>query len=167
MKLTAKQIKFCNEYLISLNATQAAINAGYSSRTAKSIANENLTKPDIIEFLNQLRKEIVDVTGTTPERIQKEYDRIAFFDPKFLFNENGTFKNIHEMDEDTVRGIAYIEIIEIKNKKGEVIGVVKKIKTCNKLSALDSLAKIHSMFGNNADVNPPLRVIIENYAGED
>jgi len=46
-KLTAKQRRFCEEYLIDLNATQAAIRAGYSPKTARFIDNENLTKPYI------------------------------------------------------------------------------------------------------------------------
>lgn len=47
MALSAKQKKFVEEYLIDLNATQAAIRAGYSERTARSVGHENLTKPDI------------------------------------------------------------------------------------------------------------------------
>lgn len=51
MALTAKQQRFCDEYLIDLNATQAAIRAGYSSKTAKQIGQENLTKPDLKEYI--------------------------------------------------------------------------------------------------------------------
>lgn len=52
-KLTAKQQRFCDEYLIDLNATQAAIRAGYSKKTAYSIGNENLKKPEIKEYIEQ------------------------------------------------------------------------------------------------------------------
>ncbi len=52
-KMTAKQMRFCDEYLIDLNATQAAIRAGYSKKTAKAIGQENLTKPDIKEHIEQ------------------------------------------------------------------------------------------------------------------
>ena len=50
-KLTAKQQRFCDEYLIDLNATQAAIRAGYSKKTARKIGQENLTKPDIKQYI--------------------------------------------------------------------------------------------------------------------
>lgn len=50
-KMTAKQQRFCDEYLVDLNATQAAIRAGYSKRTAYSTAAENMTKPVIKEYL--------------------------------------------------------------------------------------------------------------------
>lgn len=50
-KLTAKQKRFCDEYLIDLNATQAAIRAGYSKKTAYSIGEENLRKPDLKKYI--------------------------------------------------------------------------------------------------------------------
>ena len=50
-KLTAKQQRFCDEYLIDLNATQAAIRAGYSEKNARNIASENLAKPNISEYI--------------------------------------------------------------------------------------------------------------------
>ena len=52
-KMTAKQMRFCDEYLIDLNATQAAIRAGYSKKTAGVMAAENLKKPIIQEYINK------------------------------------------------------------------------------------------------------------------
>ena len=52
-KLTAKQRRFVDEYLIDFNATQAAIRAGYSEKTAAVIATENLRKPNISEFISE------------------------------------------------------------------------------------------------------------------
>ena len=52
-KMTAKQQRFCDEYLIDLNATQAAIRAGYSKKTARAIGNENLMKPDIKKYIDE------------------------------------------------------------------------------------------------------------------
>ena len=51
--MTAKQQRFCDEYLIDLNATQAAIRAGYSEKTARNIASENLAKPNIKEYIEK------------------------------------------------------------------------------------------------------------------
>lgn len=51
-KMTAKQMRFCDEYLIDLNATQAAIRAGYSKKTARKIGQENLTKRDIRQYID-------------------------------------------------------------------------------------------------------------------
>ena len=55
-KLKGKQQRFCEEYLIDLNATQAAIRAGYSERTAKETGYENLTKPHIAEVIADLKR---------------------------------------------------------------------------------------------------------------
>ena len=52
-KMTAKQMRFCDEYLIDLNATQAAIRAGYSVKTARVIGQENLLKPAIKEYIEK------------------------------------------------------------------------------------------------------------------
>jgi phage terminase small subunit len=52
-KLTAKQQRFCDEYLLDLNATQAAIRAGYSKKTAKQIGQQNLTKLDLKEYIGK------------------------------------------------------------------------------------------------------------------
>jgi len=67
MKLTPKQEKFCNEYLIDLNATQAAIRAGYSKKTSYAIGIENLKKPIIAECVAKLRSEIQAKTAITVE----------------------------------------------------------------------------------------------------
>ena len=60
MKLTEKQKRFCDEYLIDLNATQAAIRAGYSKKTAFTIANENLKKPYIKGYIDERLKQLED-----------------------------------------------------------------------------------------------------------
>jgi phage terminase small subunit len=52
-KMTAKQMRFCDEYLIDLNATQAAIRAGYSEKNARNIASENMAKPNIKAYIDQ------------------------------------------------------------------------------------------------------------------
>lgn len=67
MKLTAKQKKFCEEYIIDCNATQAAIRAGYSKKTAATIGAENLIKPNIQKYIDELmervkNKNIADAT---------------------------------------------------------------------------------------------------------
>lgn len=58
--MTEKQKLFCEEYLIDLNATQAALRAGYSEKTAYSIGNENLKKPEIQEYIQKRLKEKED-----------------------------------------------------------------------------------------------------------
>ena len=80
-KLTAKQERFCREYIIDLNATQAAIRAGYSKKTANRIASENLSKLDIqkkIQELQQERAERTERTEITQDKVLKELAGIGF-----------------------------------------------------------------------------------------
>jgi phage terminase small subunit len=70
-KLTTKQEAFCKEYLIDLNATQAAIRAGYSEKTAYSIGNENLSKPEIAERIQEAMAKRSAETEITAEWVLK------------------------------------------------------------------------------------------------
>ena len=72
MTLNEKQKQFCNEYLIDFNGTQAAIRAGYSAKTAKSIANENLTKPDIQAYLSELIENRNERTKITQDEVIRD-----------------------------------------------------------------------------------------------
>ena len=61
-KLNDRQVRFCEEYLIDLNATEAAIRAGYSKNTARQMGSENLSKPDIASFIAELKQKRSDET---------------------------------------------------------------------------------------------------------
>ena len=85
MSLTAKQQRFVDEYLIDLNATQAAIRAGYSAKTADVIGYENLRKPQIMEIIEQAMQKREKRTEITQDRVLEELADIAF-------NDGGTQK---------------------------------------------------------------------------
>lgn len=74
MALKAKQEKFCNEYLVDLNATQAAIRAGYSAKTARNVGCENLTKPYISARIAELQAESQKKHGVSRESILRELE---------------------------------------------------------------------------------------------
>ncbi len=80
--MTAKQKQFCEEYLIDLNATQAAIRAGYSPDTAKSVGSENLTKPDLRRRIDAEIAERSKRTGVNADRVVRELAKIAFVTAK-------------------------------------------------------------------------------------
>jgi phage terminase small subunit len=62
-KLTDKQKAFCVDYILHWNATKAAINAGYSEKTAHSIGHENLRKPEIAEYIEEIQEDIEKLAG--------------------------------------------------------------------------------------------------------
>ena len=75
--LTKKQQVFCEEFLIDLNATQAAIRAGYSKDTAKSIAGENLSKPIIQDYISELMAKRSKKTGITADYVLNNIKEIG------------------------------------------------------------------------------------------
>lgn len=79
-ELTPKQRAFVREYLIDLNATQAAIRAGYSEKAARSVAAENLTKPNIASAIDAAMKLRAERTDITADRVLKELAKIGFAD---------------------------------------------------------------------------------------
>ena len=86
-KLTEKQKRFCEEYLIDLNATQAAFRAGYSRKTAYSIGDENLKKPEIKEYLKQIMQERSERTGVDADMVINELRRIAMTETEITGKE--------------------------------------------------------------------------------
>lgn len=78
MTLTAKQQRFVEEYLIDLNATQAAIRAGYSERAANRQGAENLSKPDIATAISRAQVARAKRTEITADRVLAELAKVAF-----------------------------------------------------------------------------------------
>lgn len=76
MKLTGKQARFVDEYLINPNGTQAAILAGYSAKTARAIASENLTKQEIVEEIELRKKEDRNRLDAQSQRFMDELMKI-------------------------------------------------------------------------------------------
>lgn len=146
-KLTPKQQLFVQEYVVDLNATQAAIRAGYSRKTACKIGSENLQKPDIQAAIAEYQKERFESIDLSAEMVLKEMARIAFVDIRKAFDENGNLLSIPDLPEDIARAIAGIDVSTWK-EKGEDGGeeVTKKIKLIDKRPALESLGKHFKLF---------------------
>lgn len=77
-KLTEKQKRFCEEYLIDLNATQSAIRSGYSVKTARQIAQRLLTNVDIQSYIQELREQQSKRTEITADKVLEELGSVAF-----------------------------------------------------------------------------------------
>ena len=169
--LLPKQAKFVAEYLISGNATQAALAAGYSAKTAHVIGQENLKKPVIASLLAAKNTEIaarqderLAAMELTKERVQREIARIAFFDPRKMFAQDGTPLAITELDDDTASCIVGLDVLEEWQGTGEnrvLVGHVKKYKIANKNVALDQASKILGMYEKDNEQNKPnVRVVV-------
>ncbi|HEX5362350.1 MAG TPA: terminase small subunit [Fluviicoccus sp.] len=147
--LNHKQQRFIDEYLVDLNATQAAIRAGYSPKTAGSQAFDLLKKPEIQQAIEEARQKTANKLEITRERVLEEYAKLAFLDPRRFYNEDGTLKKVPDMDADTAAALQGFEVDEIKmGEDSPAIGVTQKIKWHDKKAALDSIAR---MMGWNQD----------------
>lgn len=145
MALTDKQQRFVEEYMVDLNATQAAIRAGYSQDTAKEIGCENLTKPNIQEAIQKRKQELSDQTGITAERVLKEYAKIAFSDIRELYTPDNNLYDIRQLDDETAGAVMSVEV-DVMSMQGMPVGETKKVKLYNKLTALEALGKHIGLF---------------------
>lgn len=141
MSLTDKQKRFCEEYVIDFNATQAAIRAGYSVNTAQQIGSENLLKPVIQKYLSELKKDISERNKITVDECVSLLADMARFDIADLYDENQNLKSIHDIPESARKSIAELNIFEEFTKKGDFIGFTKKIKTTDRKGAIIELMK--------------------------
>jgi len=138
-KLTLKQTRFVEEYLLDGNGTQAAIRAGYSEKTAYATAAENLRKPQIKKAIAEGNKTAVERNKISIDRVIQEAARLALFDPRKMFNADGTPKSIQDLDDDTAACIAGLDVVNIGS--GDDIGTVLKYKLAPKGQAIDTLMK--------------------------
>lgn len=150
-KLTPKQQKFVDEYLIDLNATQAAIRAGYSAKTAGWIGQQLLAKTHISEAIQARRDALSRKIEVTQERIVEEMARVAFFDIRNLLNSDGSLVPIKQLSNDAAAAIAGIDIVQIGNSEVG-IGHVLKYKFPDKNKALENLAKMLGHFGKVSEL---------------
>lgn len=147
--LTEKQKRFIEEYLIDLNATQAAIRAGYSTDTAYSIGNENLKKPEVRTRIDKAMAERSKRTGVNADRIVEELAKIAFLNPTDLIDINNAALKANVVPEDTA-AIQSVKVKTIPTKDGN--GVEREIKMADKIKALELLGKHVGMFKDKLDV---------------
>lgn len=149
-KLSGKQASFVAEYLIDLNATQAAIRAGYSQKTAHSIGQRLLKNVEIQSAIQKAKDSRSVRTEITADRVLQEFARIAFFDPRQLLSDDGRPKDISELDDDTAAVIAGLDMQDVYEGFGDerqFIGYTKKYKFAPKIQALEMLAKHTGLTG--------------------
>lgn len=148
--MTKKQKCFIEEYLIDLNATQAAIRAGYSPDTAKSIGSENLTKPDIQARIAQAMAERSRRTGVNADRVVMELAKVAFVNASDVIDADTATLKPDAAPEDT----AAIQSVKVKTFGED--GLEREIKMADKLKALELLGKHLGMFKDKVELSGSL-----------
>lgn len=145
-KLTAKQKRFCDEYLIDLNATQAAIRAGYSEKNARNIASENLAKPNVKKYIEE---------------------RMATKDAELIADQNEVLEYLTAV----MRGKSYSEVVVVEGV-GDGRSRARTMEKCpdekERLRAAELLGKAHCIFTEKVEqsVDMDLNIVID-YGEED
>lgn len=141
MGLTDKQKRFCDEYLVDSNATQAAIRAGYCQKTAGQIGNENLKKLEIKNYIEERLKEIESEKIATAEEVLQYLTMV-------------------------VRGESESEVVVIED--GAAKRMKKAPDEKERLKAAELLGKRYSLFTDKIDANVPITVTVNyNYDEND
>jgi phage terminase small subunit len=146
MKITPKQERFVEQYLIDLNATQAAIRAGYSRKTAKQQASRLLTNVDLAAAIAAGKERLAAKAELTAKRVLEELRRIAFCDARQFFTPDGKMKPSSEWSAEQGSQLAGFEAIagNVSGQNGHM-DTIHRIKFVDKVAALTLLAKFFGL----------------------
>lgn len=170
--LNDQQQKFVDEYLVDLNATQAAIRAGYSEKTAAEMGYENLRKPHIATALQERRIKLSENTGITPERVLTELAKLGFSDIRKAIKWGclGARVNSDTEDVEVENAVELIGSSEIDDETAAAIQEISqgangiKLKMYDKKGALVDIGRHLGMFDDKlrllGDDKSPLKQLI-------
>ncbi len=136
--LTAKQEMFCREYLLDLNATQAAIRAGYSVASASQVGYENMMKPDLQRRISELMQERNERNKIDADYVLRRLSEIDQMDVMDILAENGELKPVREWPKVWRTTLSGMDVSEINTSEGAA-GLLKKIKWPDKVKNLELL----------------------------
>jgi phage terminase small subunit len=145
--LMPRQERFVEEYLVDLNAKQAAIRAGYSPRTAEVQGSRLLSHVKVQRALTARMAARSQRTEVAADRTLLEIARVGFSDLRRIFHEDGRLKHPHEWDDDTAASIASVEVVT-RNLGDGMVEYVRKIKLWDKGKALEQLCKHLGLYQN-------------------
>lgn len=155
MVLTDKQRRFVDEYLVDLNATQAAIRAGYSQRTARQMGDENLSKPDIAKAIQEaqaLRSTRVQVDADYVLARMVEIDQMDVLD---IMTDDMALKPVSDWPKawrQYLSGFDLAELFEGRGEDRDLVGVMKKIRWPDKAKNLELLGRHLGMFKERVEL---------------
>lgn len=159
--LPPKQARFVQEYLVDLNATKAATRAGYSPRTANEQGARLLAKVSVRSAVEKAMENREKRTQITQDRVLQELARLAFFDLRKAFNDDGSLKMPQDLDADTAAALAGIDTTttNIGGDDGQVAGslTTKKVKTFDKKGAIELCMRHLGMFNDKLQVEATLK----------
>lgn len=155
MALNPNQARFVEEYLVDLNATQAAIRAGYSERSAHVTGTRLLANAKVREAVDEAKRARAERVEVKQDTVLRELLRIATVDIGQAYDEEGRLRPLKDIPEDVRRAIAGIEVDEIGGEEGG-IGFTRKVKFWDKPKALELIGKHLKLFTDRFEVEGKL-----------
>lgn len=139
-ELTPKQKIFCEQYVFDWNATRAAKEAGYSEKTAYSIGQENLKKPEIQDYIEEIQSDLSKLAGVSALRNLNELKKIAY---STLQNYHSNWMTLEAWDKVSAEDKAAIsELSHVTTGSGEYAKTVVKFKLHDKGRAIEAINKM-------------------------
>lgn len=140
--LSDKQQRFVSEYLVTLNASEAARRAGYSEKTAASQGQRLLRNVEIQEAVGVGKAGQLEKAELTAARVLEEIRRLSFSDLRTLFDETGNLRPLHTLTSEQAACIASVEVVKKNLTAGDgQMDTVIKLKVWDKTRSLEMLAK--------------------------
>lgn len=157
--MTPKQERFVAEYLVDLNATQAAIRCGYSEKTAYSQGQRLLKHVEVSAAIAGKTEKQLGKVAVTAERVKERLAALAFSDIRDFYLPDGNLKPLHKLTSDQAAAIAGFEIIKKNAVAGDgKIDTVHKIKIADQLKALEMLGKHFGLFVERVEHSGALEI---------
>lgn len=168
-KLGNRRRAFALEYLLDGNATQAAIRAGYSAKTAASQGHDLLKDPKVQAIVASRVAKAEERTEVKLDRVLQELHRILLVDPIHALNEYGGVKALSEWPEDLRRAMSGMDIEETWDGRGPAAvqtGVVKRVRFWSKTEAAQQLLRVLGAFRDKVEHSGVVVQVIDPYAAK-
>lgn len=162
-----RKVAFAHAYIVNgKNGTQAAVTAGYKPGRAAQKAAQRLSQDVVVqELIAKATKEAAEKSGLSVDRTLQEVARLAYADPRKLYDDKGNLKPVHELDADAAATVASVEVDELFEGRGEdreMVGLTKKIKQWDKRAALDMAMKYHGLYEQDNKQKPPAVIVVSD-----
>lgn len=152
-ELTPAERRFVGEYLVDFNATAALMRCGWSPHTANQNSVYFLRKPHVRAAIEKGIKRMEAHNVVSATRILEEVLRIATADPRRVMNDDGSMKQLQELDEDTARAVASLEVVTTPGRGEEPPTITHKLKFWDKGRATNTLLKSLGKLIDGVQVN--------------
>lgn len=166
-ELTPKQQRFVDEYLVDLNATKAAVRAGYSAKTAHSVGWENLRKPEIQQAIEKAMNDRSARVRMTADDVLRELAILARSDvTHYTVGDNGQIETVEDAPEGALRAVSSVKVKKHFDKEGNHTSTDTELKLWDKPAALRMAGQHLGLFVERVQNDGAVEVVVR-YVGKE